>query len=615
MASKTILVLITVAAVCIAGGVAAFFVLQNYEVYDIEYELDGGEFCIDPPSTYRSGEAVALSYPIKDGKAFAGWYLDEGRTEYFDGSTSNLNGTLKLYARWAPSSIGLTIWYDEVGDCDRGLSSYTMVGMRCTYYDIQSTRTGLLHCVTYDLEKYDYPDTQTSFTNGIQDEGWNPGLGDFRYDGAETIETVLGSKLCERYVHTYEDGATETHWIDENGIVFKQYYEYIGESDSDVKSKYITRTYTSHDNTPLADEYSVFVYSGIGITVTGNKEVYKPGELVVLKAEVGPGVTFGGWYGYNMRLLSTETTYIFEVGFDQTVFAMNSTDSIHYYRVGDGITCSDIFNTPYGTMYYARKDGSVIPKGWNSETYYGLDSGFYVMTASTPDDEYLVSLVQVGGLVYHDYTWKWNGDSYSISFGIDYDDYQYAKDLYPLEDRRQSRPYHERDSTFVTMSYEDERMSPYMATLVDTLIEAYKDKNSDIGVKDYLNYLLAFTQYIPYQTDEEYMGYSEYWKFPLETLFDNGGDCEDTSILFVALAHESMEKLGFDYDVALQILPGHMCAAVKTVSISGDTNPYGYLYGETTALNYKVGDIPSKMKDRFIQSEYYPNKSYTVEIE
>ena len=139
--------------------------------------------------------------------------------------------------------------------------------------------------------------------------------------------------------------------------------------------------------------------------------------------------------------------------------------------------------------------------------------------------------------------------------------------------------------------------------------------SATMDMEDYLNYLLAFTQYIPYQTDEECLGVSEYWKFPIETLFVNGGDCEDTSILFVALAHESRAKLGFDYEVALQVLPGHMSAAVKTDSISGKLNPYGYLYGETTSKKYRLGSIPDIERESFLDESYYTARSFTVEIQ
>ncbi len=610
---KILLIALAATAVILVASVSLYFITQDQK-YPIEYDLDGGKFCIDPPETYKSGNKIDLPYPIKDDSAFAGWYTDEDRTVYFDGNTTNLEGDLKLYARWAPSSIGLTIWFDVEGDCNRGLSSYNMVGLRATYYDIQSTRSGLIHTVTVDLRQYEYYDTHNTYTDSSQEEGWGPGLGDYRYDGTETIDTILGKKVCDRYVHIYDDGATETHWIDENGIVFKEYYEYIGDINSDVKSMHFTRTYKEHEEGIITDEYTVTVYRGIGISVTGNKGTYSPGELVTLTAKMEPGATFGGWYGNNLRLLSTDTTYEFEVGFDQTIYAMNSMSDINYYRAGDVINCKGIFDAPIGTWYTSHLNGTYIGNTWNSPTISNLDIGFYVLTAITPDKDHMVTLLQNGGLVNHEYTWKWKGDGYTVNLGIDFEDYSYAKKLYPIEERRQSRPNHERDRTFVTLSYEDDRMSPYLKELADSLIDVYKEKHSNVQMKDYLDYLLAFTQYIQYQTDEEYMGYSEYWKFPLETLYDEGGDCEDTSILFAALAIESMSRLGFEYEVALQILPGHMCAAVKTNAIKGDTNPYGYLYGETTAFDYDIGEIPSKMRDYFLDADYYPKKSYTVEI-
>ena len=101
----------------------------------------------------------------------------------------------------------------------------------------------------------------------------------------------------------------------------------------------------------------------------------------------------------------------------------------------------------------------------------------------------------------------------------------------------------------------------------------------------------------------------------METLYDNAGDCEDKVFLFVSLAEVSKDKLGFNYDVACQILPGHMSVAVKISGVRGDKNPYDYLYGETTAKRYTVGNIPSKMKECFVNASYYPDKSFTVIID
>ena len=57
---------------------------------------------------------------------------------------------------------------------------------------------------------------------------------------------------------------------------------------------------------------------------------------------------------------------------------------------------------------------------------------------------------------------------------IDYSDVTYAKDLYTPQQRSSDRPDHVRDRTFVTYSYTDEIMAPYMDGLVSKLIELYK---------------------------------------------------------------------------------------------------------------------------------------------
>ena len=614
--NKTLMIAVAVVAAIAVGGIAAFFLLQEEE-YSIEYDLDGGEFCSDYPKTYKTGDIIDLQYPIKDGRTFAGWYTDADTTVFFNGDTHGIKGPLKLFARWTASPSGYHFRYTIQEDCDRGLSSYRMSGDRAAYYDMISHRTGLFHTAIVDMARYDYYEVHDELIKVVQDEGWNPGFGNWGYKGVETIDTMDGVKTCEVYGRQYDDGATETRWIDDNGIIYKEYYEYIGDDDSDMKSKIATRVLNYYRITGWSEEYTVEVRAGVGIDVTGLKEKYLPGELVTLKAEVGPGVTFSGWYDTNMNLLCDDTTYEFEAGFSQIVYAMNSLDEKYHYMAGEDIDFSKIFGTKKGTRYTAYKEGNIMGASWNTPVFNGLESGFYIIVAKTPEGQELEVLMQIGGKVHRDYQWNWNGDTYAVGLDIGYDDYRYAKDLYDLGERRQYKPDHVHDKTFVTIGYEDERMSKYTAELVDSLIAAFKEKNPRVTEKDYLNYLLAFTQYIPYKTDEEFLGFKEYWKFPLETLFDKSGDCEDTSILFVLLAHESREKLGFGYEVGLQIMPGHVCAAVKTSSVSAKTNPFGYIYGETTALDYDIGDIPSKMKDGFLDEEYYPpnTKSFLVEIE
>jgi len=138
-----------------------------------------------------------------------------------------------------------------------------------------------------------------------------------------------------------------------------------------------------------------------------------------------------------------------------------------------------------------------------------------------------------------------------------------------------------------------------MEELVDKMLAALKEKHPSITEDMLLNYILRFTQLIEYQSDEEYMGYTEYWKFPLETLYDQGGDCEDTSILFCAIAHQCREKVNMNYKTAVLLLPSHMAGAIKL------TGSNTWSYCETTSTSYEVGDIPSEMKGYTTDQRYY----------
>ena len=124
---------------------------------------------------------------------------------------------------------------------------------------------------------------------------------------------------------------------------------------------------------------------------------------------------------------------------------------------------------------------------------------------------------------------------------------------------------------------------------MDKMLSALKEKHPTITEEMLLNYILKFTQYIEYQSDEEYMGYTEYWKLPIETLYDQGGDCEDTSILFCAISHQCREKLNMNYKTGILLLPGHMAGWIK---LTADSK---WKYCETTTKDYDVGEVPTSM--------------------
>jgi predicted transglutaminase-like cysteine proteinase len=125
------------------------------------------------------------------------------------------------------------------------------------------------------------------------------------------------------------------------------------------------------------------------------------------------------------------------------------------------------------------------------------------------------------------------------------------------------------------------------------------------------NFILKFVQQtIIYKADNKSKGKIEYWRFPVETLVDKVGDCEDTSVLYASI----MDNLG--YDVVLLLYSweednkkfGHLAVGIH---LNGDHGSYvignngkKYFYCETTTSSFNIGSLPSNIEgdpDRIIQ--------------
>ena len=111
--------------------------------------------------------------------------------------------------------------------------------------------------------------------------------------------------------------------------------------------------------------------------------------------------------------------------------------------------------------------------------------------------------------------------------------------------------------------------------------------------------MLFRSQSLNYTSDLTSSGYDQYPRFPYETLFDNGGDCEDTSILSVAI----LQEMG--YDVVLLELPEHMALGIKcspeTRGRSFEYNNNHYYYLETTGSNWEIGEMPEEYEDEPVE--------------
>lgn len=180
------------------------------------------------------------------------------------------------------------------------------------------------------------------------------------------------------------------------------------------------------------------------------------------------------------------------------------------------------------------------------------------------------------------YEWQFDGRPWSWDMMIPATQYYYYKD--------QVRTY-----DYASYMTEDN-------DYIESLAEELKDCADSEGWSSFklVSFTLAFVQSLEYTSDSVTTGYDEYPRYPIETLVDKGGDCEDTSVLFATLIQADPMNI----DAVLLILPAdnpeHMAAGVAGENgIQGAYYEYderNYYYCETTGEGWTVGDIPDDYK-------------------
>jgi hypothetical protein len=153
-----------------------------------------------------------------------------------------------------------------------------------------------------------------------------------------------------------------------------------------------------------------------------------------------------------------------------------------------------------------------------------------------------------------------------------------------IEDRSNRRDYW----NFVGDPYSNGSVS----IVTDLLVNI--SKREGFSKYEQIEFAIAFVQSLPYTFDNVSTPYDNYPRFPSETIYADGGDCEDTAILMAAI----LKKLG--YDVVLLELPRHLATGVfcnpSDFNYTVAAYPYNgrdYCYLETTGEGYDIGKLPA----------------------
>jgi len=118
---------------------------------------------------------------------------------------------------------------------------------------------------------------------------------------------------------------------------------------------------------------------------------------------------------------------------------------------------------------------------------------------------------------------------------------------------------------------------------------------------DTANFILKFVQKnVLYASDNITKNEVEYWRYPVETLVDKKGDCEDSSVLFASI----MDSLGYDTALLFYVLEDDVGHLAVGIHLEGDHGGYAedkdgkrYYYCETTNSVNILGEIPPHINE------------------
>ena len=186
------------------------------------------------------------------------------------------------------------------------------------------------------------------------------------------------------------------------------------------------------------------------------------------------------------------------------------------------------------------------------------------------------------GSVYHTVTYQWTtlrgGHNLSLNLQLDYNltcAYRHIKRTHSID-------------FYTNYIYDD-----YNSVLVKTIADYFRTVQAQYGYNDreLVDEVIHFVQTnIRYQRDIDGVGVAEFEKYPIETLYEGRGDCEDTSILLAAL----IRQLG--YASAIIFYDTHAAVGISCEAGTPGTyynyNGRRYYYVETTAMGWTLGQMP-----------------------
>lgn len=193
----------------------------------------------------------------------------------------------------------------------------------------------------------------------------------------------------------------------------------------------------------------------------------------------------------------------------------------------------------------------------------------------------------------HPYEGSYADSDYRITYSWEYLDGKFAFDI-PISQEAivHYRPFDPNSRTLI--HYSDcvayvEDIYGVSSKVLDALNAMYKEafgKDPVPKSQSYADFILAYVQgAFAYEYDATQYGVSEYFAYPVETLFSKKGDCEDTSVLCAML----YELAGFN--TAILIIPEHAMVGVALEEyVSPDCGSGEILHAVSAGKTFYAGE-------------------------
>jgi hypothetical protein len=230
----------------------------------------------------------------------------------------------------------------------------------------------------------------------------------------------------------------------------------------------------------------------------------------------------------------------------------------------------------------------LLTGNWTGDDTTGIADGSLDGTQSSDDDDGTLwyGITTVTMISNKEYMWEYDSKSYSLDLTVTAQDYY----SYHNNGADRSPQVESKMKAFVTSG------DPVVIDLAQKL-KAIAISNG-FNQEQTENLALSFCQGIKYSYDNISEGPDEYWRYSVETLYDETGDCEDKSILFASVT----EAMG--YDSVLLLMTGHMAGGIALPDNGGTYVEYGgvnYYYCETTGVGWLVGELPSDVEGEQVE--------------